>query len=205
MQKQARTDADKQYVASRQEELSDFKKNIREQEKKYKKDKKEYQSRKKEFDKELKRFEGGQRKLARQNSFELILADGTKLYADLFKVSDQHDLALLKLSGYKTPFLNPVMKDELSQGQAVFALGSPISLNLRNTVTSGVLSGFRDNFIQTNAQIYPGNSGGPLIDEQGQVIGVNTKKLVTRKFEGLGFAIPIRIAFAEFRNHIQIK
>ncbi len=205
MKKQAQTDADKQYVASRQEELNDFKKFIREQEKKYKKDKKEYQSRKKEFDKQLKQFQGGQQKLARQNSFEVILADGTKLYADLYKVSNQHDLALLKLSGYKTPFLTPVLRDDLSQGQAVFAVGSPISLNLNNTVTSGVLSGFRDNFIQTNAQIYPGNSGGPLIDEQGQVIGINTKKLVTRKFEGLGFAIPIRIAFAEFRNHIQMQ
>jgi S1-C subfamily serine protease len=76
---------------------------------------------------------------------------------------------------------------------------------MKNTVTSGVVSGFRENYIQTNAQIYPGNSGGPLINEKGGVVGVNTLKLVTRKFEGLGFAIPIGVALAEFKNHLQEK
>ena len=111
-------------------------------------------------------------------------------------------MALLKISGYKTPFLQPVQEKDLVQGQQVFAVGSPADLSLKNTVTSGILSAFRDNFIQTNAQIYPGNSGGPLIDSTGRVIGVNTKKLLTRKFEGLGFAVPIRLVFSEFEDYL---
>ena len=131
------------------------------------------------------------------------MADETELYASLYRISDDHDLALLKISGYKTPFLRPARPQDLSQGQKVFAVGSPVDLSLKNTVTSGVLSAFRDNYVQTNAQIYPGNSGGPLIDSQGRVIGVNTMKLLTRNFEGLGFAIPIQLVFAEFEDYFQ--
>ena len=203
MQKQARTETDKRYIASKRNELIDFENFIREKERKHKKEKKEYHSKKQEVDNQVKKFRSGQQKLARQNSFEVILADETRLYASLYKVSSQHDLALLKLSGYQTPFLKPVMRKDLSQGQNVFTVGSPINLSLKNTVTSGVVSGFRENFIQTNAQIYPGNSGGPLINDKGEVIGINTKKLVTRKFEGLGFAIPIGVALAEFQDHLQ--
>ena len=200
---QAQTESDKQYVASKRKELIGFEKLLREEETKLKKEKKEYRSQKQKFDKQVKQFQGGQQKLAGQHTFEIILADDTRLNATLYTVSKEHDLALLKLEDYRTPSLIPVMKNNLTQGQAVFAVGSPIDLNLKNTVTSGVLSGFRDNFIQTNAQIYPGNSGGPLINEAGEVIGINTMKLVTRKFEGLGFAIPIDVALAEFSYHLQ--
>jgi S1-C subfamily serine protease len=57
-------------------------------------------------------------------------------------------------------------------------------------------------FIQTNAQIYPGNSGGPLVTADGRVLGINTFKRLTRKFEGLGFAIPIKVAIDEFAAHL---
>ncbi|MCI5136897.1 MAG: hypothetical protein D3922_00440, partial [Candidatus Electrothrix sp. AR1] len=164
--------------------------------------KKKYRAAKQTFDKEAGKFHRSQRELSGQGSFTIILADETELYASLYRVSDKHDLALLKISGYRTPFLQPVQEKDLVQGQKVFAVGSPADLSLKNTVTSGILSAFRDNFIQTNAQIYPGNSGGPLIDSKGRVIGVNTKKLLTRKFEGLGFAIPIRIVFAEFEDYL---
>jgi S1-C subfamily serine protease len=80
--------------------------------------------------------------------------------------------------------------------------GSPIDLDLKNTITSGVLSGIREDFIQTNAQIYPGNSGGPLINENGEVIGLNTKKLMDYTFEGIGFAIPIDIVLEEFQEYL---
>ncbi|MBW2411036.1 MAG: trypsin-like peptidase domain-containing protein, partial [Deltaproteobacteria bacterium] len=75
--------------------------------------------------------------------------------------------------------------------------------NLAHSVTSGVFSGFRENLIQTNAEISLGNSGGPLITADGEVIGVNTEKVVHQYAEGLSFAIPIEIVLAEFKNYIR--
>ena len=71
-----------------------------------------------------------------------------------------------------------------------------------HTVTSGIFSGRREDLLQTNAQINPGNSGGPLITEAGQVIGVNTSKVVGMGVEGMGFAIPIHVVMAEFGAYI---
>ncbi|XCN74039.1 MAG: trypsin-like peptidase domain-containing protein [Candidatus Electrothrix aestuarii] len=190
------------YFKAKQQELYEAEKRLRREEQRLAKAEKEYRSKKKAFDKQAEKFFRSQRELARQGSFTIILADETELYASLYRISDDHDLALLKISGYKTPFLHPVQQKELAQGQKVFAVGSPVDLKLKNTVTSGILSAFRDNFVQTNAQIYPGNSGGPLIDSEGRVIGVNTKKLLTRKFEGLGFAIPINLVFSEFEDYL---
>lgn len=57
--------------------------------------------------------------------------------------------------------------------------------------------------MQTNAEIYPGNSGGPLVSEDGLVMGVNTMKLLTEKFEGLGFALRFDIAQREFGSYLE--
>jgi len=194
--------ADRASFAAKQQELGTAEQLLRQEEKRLAKAKKKYRAEKQTLDEEVEKFYRSQRELAGQGSFTIILADETELYASLYRASDKHDLALLKISGYKTPFLQPVQEKNLVQGQKVFAVGSPADLSLKNTVTSGILSAFRDNFIQTNAQIYPGNSGGPLIDSTGRVIGVNTKKLLTRKFEGLGFAIPIRLVFSEFKDYL---
>lgn len=133
-------------------------------------------------------------------SFTIILADNTELYARLVKISSDHDLALLKLDGYHTPALIPGRTDRLAQSDPVYAIGNPIKLH--NSVASGVFSGFQQGFLQTNAQIYPGNSGGPLVSKDGRVLGINTFKLLTRKFEGLGFAIPIETAISEFSAYL---
>ncbi len=135
------------------------------------------------------------------SNFKITLKNGTELYAYLVRVSEAHDLALLKLDGYKTPFISPGDSGHLFQGQTVCAIGSPI--NLRDSVSKGVVSGFTADYIKTDAQIYPGNSGGPLITEKGQVVGINTLKELTRNFEGLGFAIPIDTAIAEFAGELR--
>jgi serine protease Do len=201
----SRIQAEKDYIELRRKELLEYEASLRQEEKSYSESRKEYLSQKREIDRQLKTFRKEQQQMAKQYSFEVLLADNTSLYADLFMVSSEHDLALLKVSGYQTPYLKPVMEDTLSQGQNVYAVGSPVSLSMNNSLTSGVISGFRENYIQTNAQIYPGNSGGPLITENGEVIGINTLKLVTTTFEGLGFAIPIEVALTEFENYLQKK
>jgi S1-C subfamily serine protease len=83
----------------------------------------------------------------------------------------------------------------------VYAIGSPIGIS--DSVASGILSGYTTQYIKTDAKIYPGNSGGPLLDDAGNVIGINTLKQVTYKFEGLGFAIPIQTALDAFQSKLQ--
>jgi len=134
-------------------------------------------------------------------SFTIILADNTELNVRLVATSADQDLALLKLDGYKTPALQKYEARALTPGGALYAIGNPAKLN--NSVTSGIFSGFEQGFIQTNAQIYPGNSGGPLVTDDGKVVGINTFKKITHKFEGLGFAIPIQKAFQEFGRYLR--
>jgi serine protease Do len=154
-----------------------------------------------EFDKYKREFRQTSARLAQQSRFTITLADGSETSAVLYRVSQQYDLALLKISGYRTPFIPPAADRPPVLGQRVFAIGSPLQLN--NSVTSGVISNSRGDYIQTNAEIYPGNSGGPLVTEDGQVVGVNTMKLITEKFEGLGFAIHFSLVRSEFAEFLQ--
>jgi serine protease Do len=132
------------------------------------------------------------------NYFKIILANGDQLEAELVRISDRYDLALLKLVGATCPYLRPANEDEIRYGDPVFALGSP--QQIKHVVTAGVLSGYQNargsRWIQTDAAINPGNSGGPLIDASGRVLGINTLKLAGA--EGIGWAIPFSIAQEEF-------
>lgn len=173
-----------------------------------------YESAKADYEKRLRRFEEGMKDYQSKKSdyeygktvanlsqsFEIILADNTRINGRLVATSADHDLALLKLDGYKTPALKPSRGNSYIPGLPLYAIGNPAKL--RNSVTSGVMSGYENGFIKTNAQIYPGNSGGPLITFDGKVAGINTFKQLTRKYEGLGFAIPIDQAFAEFSRYL---
>ncbi len=151
-----------------------------------------------QIDKQHHDFEQKNRALAGQSRFTITLADGEDVSAILYRTSDRHDLALLKLNGYQTPYLEIADISSIRLGQQVFAIGAP--LQLKNSVTSGVISNFRGNYIQTSSEIYPGNSGGPLVTDDGRVVGVNTMKLITEKFEGIGFAIHINQVLTEFSD-----
>jgi V8-like Glu-specific endopeptidase len=134
-------------------------------------------------------------------NFQITLKNKEILYAYLVRASDDYDLALLKVDGCRTPFIYPADMDRVAQRQKVWAIGSP--LNIADTMKDGTVSGFTGKYIQTNAQIYPGNSGGPLVNEKGQVIGINTLKELTRNYEGMGMAIPIDTALDEFAQELK--
>ena len=133
-------------------------------------------------------------------NFTIFLRDRTELYVYLVAASDTYDLALLKLDGYTTPYIKPMDSFRIAQGESVYAVGNP--LNLRTQVAAGVLFGHQGAYVKTDARIYPGNSGGPLVTGSGRVIGINTFKQLTRNFEGLGFAIRIDIILNEFGEYL---
>ncbi len=130
-------------------------------------------------------------------NFTVILKDDTEVQARLLSLSDRSDLALLKVDGYETPKLDPAGRSEVSQGMPVFAVGSP--LGIADSMTAGVVTRVRQDHIVTDAKILPGNSGGPLITEDGRVIGINTLKVAQSvEAEGFGVAIPVSVALEEF-------
>ncbi len=111
------------------------------------------------------------------------------------------DLAILKVEGRDLPAAVFGDSDLLTVGDKVYAIGNPLGVELRGTLTDGIVSAIdRDvevegrtmTLLQTNAALNSGNSGGPLINEYGQVVGINTIKMTSRysNIEGLGFAIP---------------
>ncbi len=129
--------------------------------------------------------------------FKVYLLDGSEHLIENVALSEHHDIALLEMDQEGCPPLTPNIAP-LDVGQRVYTIGNPMGLS--NTVTSGIVSGAREyedvRYIQTDAPINSGNSGGPLIDEQGRVVGINT--MILKDTEGIGFAIPIELAIKEF-------
>ena len=127
--------------------------------------------------------------------------------ARILGISGNLDLALLKVENLKLPPLKLAAYDRLRQGEMALAFGSPEGL--RNTVTMGIVSNVARQtdpdsamvFIQTDASINPGNSGGPLVNSNGEVMGVNAFILTqSGGSEGLGFAIPSSIVDVFYRQ-----
>ncbi len=147
----------------------------------YRKYEREYKKRKSDFG-----FSSSVSNFSRK--FTIVLKDGKKLKARLVKISKNQDLALLKLDNYSTPFLKLSSKKYPRQGTKVFAIGSP--LGITDSLTTGIITKSSKDHLFTDTQILPGNSGGPLIDTDGKVLGVNTAVLAQRQsLDGLGVAI----------------
>ena len=134
----------------------------------------------------------------------VTLSDDTELEAKLIGRDPQTDIAVIKVDATDLPFIKVADSDEVMVGDIVFAIGNPLGLGL--TVTSGIVSatersigiygndGYED-FIQTDAAINQGNSGGALVDIEGRLIGINSAiKSTSGGSIGLGFAIPSDIA-----------
>jgi len=136
---------------------------------------------------------------------QITFADGTVSIAEIVGTDPDSDLAVLKIdpTGYHLVPVRLGQLEDVRVGMRVAAIGNPFGLE--GTLTSGIVSAIgrsipaRDNFsipdsIQTDAAINPGNSGGPLLNEQGEVIGVNAQiRSDSRSNSGIGFAIPINV------------
>jgi S1-C subfamily serine protease len=123
------------------------------------------------------------------------LSGGVELEASVAYIDDEVDIALLKVSGANFPHLTLAEDSSVRQGQEVFAVGNP-GAAMAFSVTKGIVSAI-DKFpnagpgtwIQTDAQLNPGNSGGPLINMKGEVIGITTSKPSGTNTTGIGFAL----------------
>ena len=139
---------------------------------------------------------------------DIRLADGTKVPGDIVGSDTYSDIAVVKIAADKvTTVAEFGDSNQLTVGETAIAIGSPLGSEYANTVTQGIISSLNrhvslksedgqaisTNAIQTDTAINPGNSGGPLINIQGQVIGITSSKIASNggtSVEGLGFAIP---------------
>ena len=142
------------------------------------------------------------------NKVDIRLADGTKVPGEIVGTDTYSDIAVVKISSEKVSAVAEFGdSSQLSVGETAIAIGSPLGSEYANTVTQGIVSSLNRTVslksedgqaistkaIQTDTAINPGNSGGPLINIQGQVIGITSSKIATNggtSVEGLGFAIP---------------
>jgi len=137
------------------------------------------------------------------SSIKVRMSDDNSYDAEVIGYDTDCDLAVLKIDAEELTPAEFGDSDSLMLGESVIAIGNPLGFDLMNTVTSGIVSGLNRNItindkamnlIQTDTAINSGNSGGPLINKRGQVIGINSSKMSSSygsaSIEGIGFAIP---------------
>lgn len=136
----------------------------------------------------------------------VILHNGDELEGKVLWTDPTLDLAMIKVDATDLPAAELGDSSQLIIGEPAIAIGTPLGLQFQHTTTAGIVSAldrtvevgtergqnFMEDLIQTDASINPGNSGGPLVNIDGQIIGINTVKVVSA--EGIGFAIPINVA-----------
>lgn len=144
------------------------------------------------------------------NKWTVINSEDEEIEGKVLGSDEYLDLAVIRIEKTANmPAATIGKNSELKLGDQVFTVGSPVGYEYRGTVTNGIISGLDRlvavslsgssedwvmEVIQTNAAVNPGNSGGPLVNAKGEVIGVISLKLVENSIEGMGFAIPIDYA-----------
>ncbi|WP_338778350.1 trypsin-like peptidase domain-containing protein [Metabacillus sp. FJAT-52054] len=137
-------------------------------------------------------------------SLDVSFSNGKKVKGELVGADPLTDLAVIRINAEAAPSVAPIGdSSKLRAGEKVIAIGNPLGIEFSRTVTEGIISGtnrsiqidtskgpWELNVLQTDAAINPGNSGGPLINMNGEVIGINSLKISQNGVEGLGFAIP---------------
>ncbi len=141
------------------------------------------------------------------NEVKVTLTDGRAFTAKLVGTDPDSDVAVVKIDAKNLPFLEMADSDKLDVGEWVLAIGNPFGLS--HTVTAGIVSAkgrsglgisAYEDFIQTDAAINPGNSGGPLVNLDGQAVGINTAIIGANINIGIGLAIPINLAKSSYEQ-----
>lgn len=141
----------------------------------------------------------------------VTLSNGEEVQAEVLGTDSYMDIAVVRIDEDQVLQVAEIGDStEAKLGDTVFTVGTPVSTEYAGTVTKGIISGenreitITDNgtsymmeAIQIDASINPGNSGGPLVNINGEVIGINSVKLVESSIEGMGFAIPIEVAMSQ--------
>lgn len=143
----------------------------------------------------------------------VVLENGDAYAAELIGADSDTDLAVLKIEASNLTYVEFGNSDELERGDRVIAIGNPGGTVLAGSTTGGMVSGLNRNinssspystsYIQVDAAINPGNSGGALVNEYGQVVGINSAKIAETDYEGIGFAIPINEALPIIQELMQ--
>lgn len=149
------------------------------------------------------------------SSISVIFKDGREVSGRTLWSDPTLDLAIVKVEEENLEYAPLGSSEALAIGETAVAVGTPLGLQFQHTVTSGIISAlnrtvkvptnlgenFMEDLIQTDASINPGNSGGPLVNIEGQVVGINTIKVISA--EGIGFAIPIDVAKPVIRHFVE--
>lgn len=148
------------------------------------------------------------------SSFTVTLNNGDEYDATMVGYDNQTDIGVLRISATGLQVAEFADSDSAVVGEQVVAIGCPGGLEFMNSVTSGYISavarpvsssiGYDQECIQTDAAINPGNSGGALFNMQGQIIGVNSSKIASTEYEGMGFAVPSNTAIATANSLIRV-
>ena len=127
----------------------------------------------------------------------VIFGDGASYPGTVLYVDETSDLALVKINRQNLKPIKFAEEGSLKVGESVVAIGTPLSVNLINSATKGIVSGIGVNisqhylFTQSDVAINGGNSGGPLVNMQGELVGINSIKYVGSEIEGMSFSIPV--------------
>ncbi len=137
------------------------------------------------------------------------LSNGLEVEGRVLSVNEHRDVALIK-APIRIPWALPIRKTLAKRLEKVFVVGSPIDAALQSTVTTGIISAIREResgliFIQSDVAISPGNSGGPMLDEYGNVIGISVSGVVADRAQNLNFFIPINDALRALKISLTEK
>ena len=132
------------------------------------------------------------------DNITVVFSDGESYAGQVQAIDKDSDLAMVKVGRLGLKPISFAQSDSIFAGQSVVAIGTPLSLSMRNSASKGIVSGLNVStpsayypLIQTDAAINAGNSGGPLLNMKGQLIGINSSKYAGVGIEGINFSIPL--------------
>lgn len=146
-------------------------------------------------------------------AISVLMEDGTEYPAELIGMDTRTDLAVVRIEASGLPKAEIADSDELIVGQTVYAVGNPGGSEFFGSVTNGIISaidrpvssstGYEMECIQHTAAINPGNSGGALVNGEGKLIGINSMKIASTEYEGMGFSVPSSVVVEVFNSIIE--